>query len=247
MPAVDGWIWVFIVGIAVGVPVAAGLAVYRTAPANRSRTTAGVAGILGGWLVVVLALAGAGAFRADAGTRFPLIGLGVGVPLALGLILTGSKRVRHLFDSIPQSWLLAAQAPRVLGVAFLVLMAEDKLPAHFALAVGLGDIFIGMAGPVVAYLYARRSPGSRGLAVAFNFAGLADLAMAVGTGFLSAPSPFRLFMTEPSTQLMTVLPMVLIPIFLVPTFALVHVVSLRKLAEERTAALTGSPRTAGGV
>jgi hypothetical protein len=123
----------------------------------------------------------------------------------------------------------------------LVLLAQHKLPAHFAGPAGYGDVLIGLAAPLIAYAYAAKASGSRALATAFNIAGIGDLVIAVGTGFLSAPSPFRLLFSSPSTELMTVLPMVLVPTFLVPIFVLLHVVSLRKLMEERSRARIGLP------
>jgi hypothetical protein len=55
-----------------------------------------------------------------------------------------------------------------------------------------------------------------------------------------------LFFSQPSTSLMTVLPLVLIPTFLVPFWTLVHAASLRALlvagrAPERSAAPPARP------
>lgn len=242
MPEVDAWIWVLIVGIAVAVPVAAGVAVYRTAPDGRLRGAVAVGAALGAWLVAVLVLGGANVFRADADAQVPLIGAAVGVPVVAGILLARSQSVQRLAGSIPQTWLLSAQAPRVLGVVFLVLWSQGKLPGHFALGAGLGDIAVGVAGPLVAWVYSRRSTLSRKVALAYNMIGITDLVFAVGTGFLSAPSPLRLFLTEPSTQVMTVLPMVLVPAFLVPTFLFIHLVSIAKLTRQPAVGVAGSPK-----
>lgn len=243
MARVDLWIWIFIVGLGAAFPLAAATAVYRTSGENRVRSAAVVGGAMAGWLLLVLALAAAGVFRAEEGATVPLIGAAVAVPITAGILLSRSRRVREAVASMPQSWLLAAQAPRVLGVTFLVLYAQGKLPGHFALGAGIGDIAVGVLAPVAAWYYARRSPGAKGVAVAFNLAGLTDLVVAIGTGFLSAPSALQMFVTEPSTELMTVLPMVVIPTFLLPTFLFVHLLSLGKLAAERG---TGARTIPGG-
>jgi hypothetical protein len=241
MPDVDVWIWAVLFAISILVVLVIALVAYRAAPGagwdpgTRSRIVAAVAAVWGGWLLLWTILAAAGVFRADPDAVLQTIAAGVAIPIIAGLwLLRRSASLRRLIAAIPQSWLLAAQTPRVLGVVFLVLLAQHKLPAQFARPAGYGDVFIGLLAPVVAYLYVARTPGSWGVATAFNIAGIADLVVAVGTGFLSAPSPFRLLFSTPSTELMTVLPMVLIPTFLVPTFVLLHVVSLRKLMEERS-------------
>jgi hypothetical protein len=56
-----------------------------------------------------------------------------------------------------------------------------------------------------------------------------DLVAAVTTGFMTAPSAFQPIQVEPNSALMTVLPMVLIPVFLVPLSIVLHVASLAKL------------------
>lgn len=243
MPSVDAWIWVEIIGISVlvviGLATGAHVASGRSGLSLESRVkpAAIVALVAGGWLAVWFTLATAQVFRADSESPIQAIAPGVGIPLVAGfLMLWRSSSFRKLLAAVPQPWLLAAQFPRVLGVTFLVLMAQGKLPEEFAIPAGWGDILIGVLGPVVAYVYATSRAGSRGLAFAFNIAGIADLVIAVGTGFLAAPSPFRLLLTTPSTELMTVLPTVLIPIFLVPTFLMLHVFSLHKLLAERSGA-----------
>jgi hypothetical protein len=241
MPDVEVWIWTEILGVSIAIVLLIAGAAYRAASSagwdsgTRTRLVAIIGSAVGGWLFLWTLLAAMGVFRADPGAAVPAIGAGVAIPIVAGsLLLWRSASLQRLVAAVPQGWILAAQTPRVLGVTFLVLMAEQKLPSQFALPAGYGDILIGLLAPVVSYLYVTRASGSRGLATAFNIAGIADLAIAVGTGFLSAPSAFRLFYSEPSTELLTVLPMVLIPTFLVPTFVLLHVISLRKLMEERS-------------
>ena len=121
-------------------------------PASKSGPAAA---LLGGWLLVVGALAGAGVFRAREGT-FPTIVLGVFGPIVVGWALFMlSPTIRRLADAIPPHWAIAAQTPRIFGFTFLALMAEHKLPGVFALRAGWGDIFVGAVAPLVAYGLAR--------------------------------------------------------------------------------------------
>lgn len=206
--------------------------------------------VLGGWLLLSVILSGAGVFQARAGS-FPWILLAVAVPMAAGAaFLVLSPAARRLSAAIPAHWAIAAQTPRVIGVVFLLLMAQRRLPGVFANRAGWGDILIGAAAPFVAVAYRAGKPWSRGVSIGFNVAGLADLALAVGTGVMAAPGPLRQIFTNPSTELMTLLPMVMIPVFLVPLFTLIHVFSIRQLLQEarrRTPVLddAGRGRAAG--
>jgi hypothetical protein len=53
------------------------------------------------------------------------------------------------------------QTLRVVGVAFLVVLALGKLPAGFAIPAGLGDIAVGVAAPLVARRLARGTHRTR--------------------------------------------------------------------------------------
>ena len=216
--------------VVVGAAVLALVAARRRQGAQAGPNRGGLAAAaLVGWLAIVLALGGAHAFQAR-GQGIPWIALGVGAPIVVGFAAFFlSPQVRRIVDSIPHAWLLAVQWPRVVGATFLVLLAEHRLPAVFARPAGWGDVLIGVAALPVAAAYLAGRSWSRTLAVVFNLLGLADLVVAVGTGFLAAPSPFRLFLSQPSTSLLTVLPLVLIPTFLVPFWILVHAASLRGL------------------
>ena len=65
--------------------------------------------------------------------------------------------------------------------------------------------------------------------MAWNVLGLLDLTDALGLGFLTAPSRFALEI-QPTSDLMTVLPLVLIPVYLVPLFFVLHLASLLSFA-----------------
>lgn len=236
MSAVPLWVSVLVIGASVLAVIGAGTGVYLTPQAagvsRRKHVSASAAtgALLAAWLLLSLTSAGKGIFRARVDMPFPPIALGVVAPIVIGYgLFRFSAKVRLIADSIPQHWLLAAQTPRVLGAAFLVLVAQQKLPPVFGLPAGLGDMLVGAAAPLAAYWYVAARSRSRAVAIAFNIFGVVDLIVAVGTGFLAAPSPFRLIFTTPSTELMTILPLVLIPTFLVPAFILVHMLSLRQL------------------
>ena len=77
---------------------------------------------------------------------------------------------------------------RIEGAVFLILMAQGRLPAVFALPAGLGDIAAGISAPFVARRLARRSG-----AIRFHLLGIADLVIALSIGFLAGLGPVQVF------------------------------------------------------
>jgi hypothetical protein len=130
---------------------------------------------------------------------------------------------RSIVDALPQRWIVSLQAYRIEGLIFLLLYANGSLPAAFALPAGSGDMAVGLMAPIVG---ARAS--SARLRV-WNLLGIADLLVAVTTGFLTSPSPVQPLALDRPNELITAFPLVLIPVFLVPLAVLLHLASLQKL------------------
>lgn len=182
------------------------------------------------WLAAVVALGATGALSAGAlGT--PGLGLTVALPTILVIVATlSSPALRSAFAAIPTEVLVGLNVVRLDGVFFVLLYGAHRLPAPFAPSAGWGDIAIGAAALPLAWAIRRGLPGWRGLALLWNILGLADLVSAIGLGVTSAEgSPVRLFFGEPSTAIMTDLPWVLIPAFLVPTLFLSHLAIFGRL------------------
>ena len=60
-----------------------------------------------------------------------------------------------------------------------------------------------------------------------------DLVTAIALGATSSPGPIRLFFEPPGSAIMTTLPWILIPCFLVPALAFFHLVTFYRLAQDR--------------
>ena len=118
----------------------------------------------------------------------------------------------------------------MLGLIFLLLLGEGLLPAAFALPAGSGDVAVGLLAPLVAIAYARGANGREMLVRAWNVLGLADLVVAVTTGFLTSPSSFQMLAFEAPNKLIAAFPLVMVPVFAVPLAVILHVASLAKLA-----------------
>ncbi|NOU22941.1 MAG: MFS transporter [Methyloglobulus sp.] len=190
------------------------------------RTTAIV---LIAWFAAAIILALLGAYHADS-DRIPTIQYGIFTPILVGgFLIWRSPSVRRVIDAVPQQWLVGVQAYRALGVIFLILYATDRLPGVFAWPAGFGDVLVSLLAPIVALAYVRLPHENAGLVSMWNIFGLVDLVVAVTTGILTSPSPLQLFAFDHPNELITIFPLVLIPVFLVPVSVLLHLASLLKL------------------
>jgi hypothetical protein len=198
---------------------------------DRQRTVWLVAVLLGGWFSAAVLTSGLGLYRTTLhGT--PTIQYGLLIPIIAGLaFFRRSVTLRRLIEAIPQRWLVSVQIYRVEGLIFLVLYAAGYLPGVFAWPAGIGDMLVGLLAPVVGAAYAHGSRNGAGWLRAWNLLGIADLIVAVTTGFLTSPSRLQMFAFDAPNQLISAFPLVMIPVFLVPLSILLHLASLNKLRQ----------------
>lgn len=181
------------------------------------------------WLISVLSLAAAGLLVTTAGEIPIPIATSVMLPIVI-FALT--------YRNIPafKNWILAAPAPlitalmawRFAGLGFLALYAHDVLPALFAWPAGGGDLLIGIMAPWLAMRLAQQPSYIKNrFFIAWNWFGILDLVVAVGTGALGS-----LMATgvpgEVTTRPMAMLPLSIIPTFLVPLMVMLHITVLLK-------------------
>ncbi|HEY3988444.1 MAG TPA: hypothetical protein VGM02_04040 [Acidobacteriaceae bacterium] len=190
-----------------------------------------VATALAGWFCVVLLAGATGAFAYEGGIGVAGLGLAVVIPIAvLSLWVLGTARGRDLVARLPLETLVGVQAVRVLGITFILLYWAKRLPAPFAPVAGWGDVAVGLLAIPLGLLLAR-GPGSvpKALIVLWNVLGLTDLVVAVALGATSSPGPLQIFHSEPSSAIMSSLPWILIPCFLVPSLAFLHLCTFYRL------------------
>lgn len=195
--------------------------------------------LLGAWLAAVATISGSELLAAEAGVTAPPIAAALLIPLIVGIALLRTPAVRDgltVPGTLPM--LAASHFWRVGGILFILLTLQGQLPAHFAWPAGIGDVAIGLAAPLVGWAIWKR-PSRRGLVVIFNTLGLLDLITAIALGVLSAPGALQVFTGAPGTGAMTLLPMVLIPAFLVPLGMLTHLAAFQAL---RSQSLCADPR-----
>jgi hypothetical protein len=208
---------------------------------DRGRAIWGGAALLAGFYLAALLPARSG-FYASAGSKIPTIQFGLLIPIVAGVLLFFLWRpLRRVIEVVPQQWLVGVQLYRTLGVIFLVLYAIGRLPAAFAIPAGGGDVLVGLLAPLVAIAQTRKLRNANSLLRAWNLLGLADLVVALTTGFLTSPSALQRLAFDAPNVLISRYPLVIVPVFLVPIAILLHLASLQKLRHAENAQTTRHP------
>jgi hypothetical protein len=187
-----------------------------------------------GWVLVTAALAAGHVYRFQDNATKPWLALGFAIPAAGLLLLARLPAARQrLSDPHVLPRLTRPHQVRVVGVVFLLAMAAGKIPAAFALPAGLGDIAVGLAAPrVIRGLH--DGTGTR-RAIWFNILGITDFVVAFAIAILAGPGRIQLLHVSPTTQQISMLPLVLIPTAAVPLLFALHVISLAKLRTQHSA------------
>jgi hypothetical protein len=177
--------------------------------------------LLAAWFAAVLVLGANGAFMAPPRTPPLALLIGFVAPIATGLIAyRASARFREWVLGLEPRLLVALNAWRFGGFAFVALCVWGVLPGFFAWPAGLGDMAIAATAPwMLGRLSEARSFASSRAFKRWNRLGLLDLFVAISLGaiggFLASDAPV-------TTAPMATLPLVLIPVFFVPIYVLIH-------------------------
>ena len=221
-----------VVGMLVLVLWGAARAAWRVGPGPvRGVRVAGMA--LVGWLALTGMLAERGFFD-DFQSIPPRLVLALGPPLLTLLAVTFSRRIAPLLAALPPAWPVAAQTFRIpVEIVLWRLAVAGVIPELLSFTGRNVDILVGLTAPVVAYAcFVRRAWPAR-VARWWNWAGIVILLNVVVHAQLSAPTPWRLFETDPPTTFIADWPYIWLPDFLVPLAWLLHAVSLRQLRSRR--------------
>ena len=173
-----------------------------------------------GWFLFALTASALGAFHNDS-----RLGVGVAVAALTPLLIfvvwfRTSAAFRQFAMSLDPTVLTSVQAWRIMGFTFVLLEAHGLLPAIFAWPAGFGDMTVGITASFVAWKVAN--PVHRNAFIRWQLFGIADLVTAVTLGVTAG----LLRPQGPTTALMTVLPLSLIPTFFVPLFLMLHIVCI---------------------
>ncbi len=181
------------------------------------------------WFAVAWSAAIDGVFIAGA-SSFPFLPLAIFLPVIIGApLLLLSKRVGQVLDVMPATWLVALQVYRVFGSWALAAWLNGTLSGVFALPAGIGDVLTGLFAVPAAIAVASGTAEGRRAAMIWNIFGLADFAIAITLGMITAPGRFQLIVPILPSINAGVYPNVLTPAFVVPSSILLHALSLRQL------------------
>ena len=210
---------------------------------ERAKAFWSVSALLVVWFIAAVGTSLAGWY--GGARRLPTIQYALLIPIVVGVLLFWTwPLLRRTLAVVPNEWLVGIQFYRTLGLIFLILYAAGRLPALFALPAGLGDFFVGLFAPVVAKAYGHSPERAAGRVRLWNLLGIADLVIAVTTGFLTAPSPFQVASLNHPNTLIALFPLSLIPVYMVPLSILLHFSSLQRLrnTQERSTSVTAFAR-----
>ena len=204
---------------------------------NANMTSYGklTASLIAAWFLFALSASALYWFRNDA-NRFGLaVAAAALAPIVVFAVwFAASEKFRQFTLSLNPQILTLAQSWRILGFTFVLLEARGVLPAIFALPAGYGDMAIGATATLAAWRLAN--PARRNGFIVWQLLGIADLITAVSLGTTA-----RLLIPEGvSMAAMTVLPLSLVPTFLVPLFFIFHVICIAQARGWK-----GAPRHTG--
>lgn len=143
-----------------------------------------------------------------------------GLTAALAAAALGRGRVAGAARAVGTRAILRVHLLRFIGFWFLALHAQGRLPAEFAERAGWGDVLAAAGAGALLLL----SPGTvfRRALAAWNWIGLADLVVAVGTaGWLNLTRPG-------SMNELAGLPLCLVPLWIVPVLVTSHLELFRR-------------------
>jgi hypothetical protein len=179
------------------------------------------AGIIVFWFISVLSASALHVFKNNANRVGVEVAIAALTPIVgFSLLFAVSEKFRQFASSLNPRTLTSVQSWRFVGFTFVLLEAHGVLPAIFAWPAGYGDMAIGVTASFVAWKLADAD--HRNSFILWQMLGIVDLVIAVGVGTTAG----LLSPQGPSMVAMTVLPLSLIPTFLVPLFVMLHVICI---------------------
>lgn len=146
-----------------------------------------------------------------------------------GKYLLSRPSLQQIAAAMPPHYIMNVQVFRVMGVGFLILYSMKILPGAFAIPTGIGDVLVGLTGPIVGYLYQTNKDKWRTLAMHWHRFGIADLVLAVSLAIITYSRPIQLFPTKIPSDPIALYPLAIIPLFAVPLSILLHLFGLSVL------------------
>jgi hypothetical protein len=177
--------------------------------------------VLLAWGAGIFLLAEAQGLRQDLGQPPLNLVASIVIPVGIGVLAWRLvPAIRHWTDSWDLALLVGLQTFRVIGIVFLFVWWLGTLPTIFAWVAALGDIAVGILALPTMRAVALKTAGWQARVRRLTYAGIADFGVVLLLASLSAEGRLLHLAQEPTPTAMQVMPMVMIPGFLVPIFIL---------------------------
>jgi hypothetical protein len=199
---------------------------FRPSDASQGRTKIAtkISAIGIAWLALAVFAGASGAF-AKLRPPMPQIVL-LGLTAALLVAFWKAQYFRSWLFAISPRYLVFIHLTRFVGVYFLFLHSRGQLPYGFAVPAGWGDLMVAGTAMILLSI----SPGSvagRRCYLIWNLIGLVDILFVVLTAA-------RIALSQPDSMMaLVVLPLSLLPAFLVPIIIASHIILFSKLRKSR--------------
>jgi hypothetical protein len=172
------------------------------------------------WFVTVFELAHAGVFEGHEPNARLYILLAFAIPLVIGGLWSITAAGRDFVTELPTGSIAGILAVRLNGVVFLLALAGGALPLWLGLWAGMHEMLVGVAAPLMALVAARGDNRVFRAGKIFNITAiLHTTAIGVTAAWLADGSSFA----------MTVHPLVLYTVFMMPAAIVLHLLSLAKV------------------
>jgi hypothetical protein len=177
--------------------------------------------VLLAWGTGVFLLAEAQGLQQGPGQPPFKLAAGIVIPVGIGVLAWRLvPAIRRWTDSWDLATLVGLQTFRVIGIVFLFVWWLGNLPTLFAWVAALGDIAVGVMALPATIAVAAKTAGWQARVRRLTYAGIADFAVVLALGALSVEGRLLHLAGEPTPAAMQMMPMVMIPGFLVPIFIL---------------------------
>lgn len=181
------------------------------------------------WMMLISFLSLRGTFQNFTSFPPPMIIVLI-IPLVTLLPFSFSNTARDILTQLPPSLVIRLQVFRVfVEILLWWLFLNQLLPVQMTFEGRNFDVVAGITAPLIAYFAFGNSRWPKWIPVIWNFLSLGLLINIVTIALLSMPTPFRIFMNEPSNTIVAQFPIIWLPALLVPLAYTLHIFSLRQL------------------
>lgn len=157
----------------------------------------------------------------------------LGSTLLANISLGRSKVFGSILDAIPTGWLATIQIYRIIGLVFLLMLADGLLSSYLAFSTGWGDIFIGITAPITGYFLLKNPTKYAYIGLVWCIAGFSDLILVLFKALTSAPGELQIAAFELPTIIIGIFPFPIIPFLVVPISLTLHIQLIRKIMRQK--------------